>query len=797
MAQVIRSNVCELVTVTGTGPIVLAGLTAGVGYTTFASAMADGDTTWIACVDKTSTAQQFSKATYSASAHSLTISTIYQSSNAGSQVNFPGGECFVYMQMPASLSVAPPAGLISSDGTSLIDTIIVGGTWSAGTLDITNTGSNGTVTSVDMSGGTTGLTVSGGPVTTAGTFILGGITFGTMASENSNTVAITGGSITGMPTPSGATDVAIKSYVDGLVQGLQIKPTATVATAAALPTNTYSNGTLGVGATITITATGTLTVDGHVTALNDLVLVKNEVASANNGLYLVTVAGAVGVHAVLTRSTSMNVATEFSGAMVPVDNIGTANANSLWLANPTTPVVVGTTAIPFTQLNGATDLVPGAGVNITGNTVSNTGVISLGGGTGTISLGSHLTLTGSTLDATGYLTSNQTITLSGAVTGTGATAIITSFGTIAASSLLANSGTASAAPAPVRIGPHLTFSGGTLDATGFGGAVAPVQVYSSTQSVTLYTSVVSGVAVGGILAGAVGAFMQVWGAGGGGGGALGNKGGGSYGAGGAGAGGGGYDEQWFSVTQLPSTVTVTIPAGGLSGAGGSSGGANAGNGGVGGAGTATSIIGTGVSLQAGPGGGGGGAVTTHTSTGGGGGGSLGTAAGGSGTATLSGQCAGLPTASIGLAVIGGSGGLNAVGLPAANEHGGGGGGSSADYNGVTYIGGDAIKGGAGGGAGGPVNNGTPFNGSSGGVALPNSVAATHGIPGSPGAAGTGLRAGSGGAGGDASGSGAGGAGGAGGFPGGGGGGGGVSFTGYAGGAGGLGGGACAVITPIF
>ena len=66
----------------------------------------------------------------------------------------------------------------------------------------------GTVTSVALSGGTTGLTVSGSPITGAGTLTLGGLVFGTMAVENSNSVAITGGTITGMPTPSAATDVA-------------------------------------------------------------------------------------------------------------------------------------------------------------------------------------------------------------------------------------------------------------------------------------------------------------------------------------------------------------------------------------------------------------------------------------------------------------------------------------------------------------------------------------------------------------------------------------------------------------
>lgn len=43
-----------------------------------------------------------------------------------------------------------------------------------------------------------------------------GASFGTMAVQNANAVAITGGSITGMPSPANPSDVATKNYVDGL-----------------------------------------------------------------------------------------------------------------------------------------------------------------------------------------------------------------------------------------------------------------------------------------------------------------------------------------------------------------------------------------------------------------------------------------------------------------------------------------------------------------------------------------------------------------------------------------------------
>ena len=172
-----------------------------------------------------------------------------------------------------------------------------------------------------------------------------------------------------------ATTAFVQAATSALAQGLQPKPTATVAATSALPSGTYSNGTSGVGATFTVTATGTTTVDGHTLAANDLVLVTAQASAFQNGLYVVTTAGSGGVSTVLTRHVDMDQAAEFSGAFVPVGSVGTSNGNSLWLANPSGAVTVGTTSIPFTELNKATDLAAGTGISISGNTVSYSGTV--------------------------------------------------------------------------------------------------------------------------------------------------------------------------------------------------------------------------------------------------------------------------------------------------------------------------------------------------------------------------------------------------------------------------------------
>jgi hypothetical protein len=258
-------------------------------------------------------------------------------------------------------------------------------------------GGTGTVSSVGLSLPAI-FTVTGSPVTTSGTLTA------TLASEATSTVlaAPSGGAgaptfrtlvaadlprldqitaptaavslnsqrITNLATPTAGTDAATKNYVDVAVQGLSQKPTAQVATTAALPANTYANGTSGVGATLTANANAALTVDGYAVAAGDRILVKNEAAGANNGLYVVTQPGSGATPYILTRDVEMDTAAEFPGAFIPVEDAGTANANSLWLCTNTAQPTVGTTAITFVQLNKGTDLAAGTGITITGNSVA-------------------------------------------------------------------------------------------------------------------------------------------------------------------------------------------------------------------------------------------------------------------------------------------------------------------------------------------------------------------------------------------------------------------------------------------
>jgi outer membrane protein W len=118
-----------------------------------------------------------------------------------------------------------------------------------------------------------------------------------------------------------------------------------LATAAVLPnTPTYSNGTLGVGATLTAGSNTTLTVDGATVALNDRVLVKTQASAFQNGLYVCTQAGSGSVPWILTRATDCDQAVEVLADILVATTAGTANTGKQFLHHGAV-IVMGTDAI--------------------------------------------------------------------------------------------------------------------------------------------------------------------------------------------------------------------------------------------------------------------------------------------------------------------------------------------------------------------------------------------------------------------------------------------------------------------
>ncbi len=154
--------------------------------------------------------------------------------------------------------------------------------------------------------------------------------------------------------PTNPQDAATKNYVDTIASGLQPKEAVAASTTANL-VGTYSNGVAGVGATFTMTATGVLALDGQNVVSGSRYLLKNQSSGFQNGVYDCTVAGAIGVATVFTRSANYNTAANMNaGDLIPVI-AGTLNANTAWLQSATI-TTVGTDNLVFTQFGSVSPL---------------------------------------------------------------------------------------------------------------------------------------------------------------------------------------------------------------------------------------------------------------------------------------------------------------------------------------------------------------------------------------------------------------------------------------------------------
>ena len=161
--------------------------------------------------------------------------------------------------------------------------------------------------------------------------------------------------------------LANKAYVDQVAQGLDAKPSARAATTTNL-TATYSNGTAGVGATLTNSGTqAAFAVDGVTPSVNDRILVKDQTAGAQNGIYVLSTAGDVSSNWVLTRATPEDQPAELSGGSFIFVEEGTDNGDNGYVFTHTGAPTFGTTALDVTQFSGAGQINAGAAMSKTGN----------------------------------------------------------------------------------------------------------------------------------------------------------------------------------------------------------------------------------------------------------------------------------------------------------------------------------------------------------------------------------------------------------------------------------------------
>lgn len=143
-----------------------------------------------------------------------------------------------------------------------------------------------------------------------------------------------GQKLTNLGTPTANTqDAATTAYVDAAVAALN----SIFDSKASVKAASTTNGTLA-----TAFENGD-TLDGITLSTGDRILLKDQSAPAENGIYIVAASGAP------TRATDMDAWAEVPGAFVAVEQ-GTANADTIWLCTANAGGTLNTTAITWQQI---------------------------------------------------------------------------------------------------------------------------------------------------------------------------------------------------------------------------------------------------------------------------------------------------------------------------------------------------------------------------------------------------------------------------------------------------------------
>lgn len=194
---------------------------------------------------------------------------------------------------------------------------------------------------------------------------------GSFATTIKTNVGLAGSPTTTTQSPAdNSTKIATTAYVDNAVLGQDFKEAVKYASTTALPTVVYNNGSSGVGATITAVGFGAISLDGNTPSVADRVLIKNQVSTFQNGIYVVTTVGTVAAVFVLTRSADFNQSTEIDTGDSVFVTSGSTQSTTTWAYNGIDAPTLGTTAITFAQTAGQGSFTAGNGIAITGVSIA-------------------------------------------------------------------------------------------------------------------------------------------------------------------------------------------------------------------------------------------------------------------------------------------------------------------------------------------------------------------------------------------------------------------------------------------
>lgn len=241
-------------------------------------------------------------------------------------------------------------------------------------LNLLSQSSNSTMLStlggVPLAGGTmTGLLILSGDPAVA----LGAATKQYADAIGTASLPLAGGTMLGNlilnADPTSALQAATKQYVDSAISNFSARLASTTAL-----TVTYSNGTAGVGATLTNAgAQVALSLDGVAAVAGNTVLIKNQASTFQNGLYTVTNIGSGATNYVLTRATNYDTPAEIMAGDLVIIASGSTLSNTSWLQTATV-TTIGTDPITFTQFSLALPILLSSGGTGASLTASNGGI---------------------------------------------------------------------------------------------------------------------------------------------------------------------------------------------------------------------------------------------------------------------------------------------------------------------------------------------------------------------------------------------------------------------------------------
>jgi hypothetical protein len=272
----------------------------------------------------------------------------------------------------------------------------------SGTLPVANGGTGATTLTGYLYGNGTGAFTASATIPNAG-LTNSTVTIGSTSISLGGTATTLSGltTLTLTQDPTANLEASTKQYVDNQVATVsnQTFHTACYASTTANLNATYSNGTSGVGATLTNSgALAAFTTDGTSPTTTSRILVQFQTSAAQNGIYTVTTVGSGAVAWVLTRATDFNTVgtgPNFiqTGSAVFVNN-GSLYGASGWVMNTTGTITVGTTSLVWAQTSSSSSVTVSSPLIKTGSDISLGTVPTTLGGTGLATLTAYNVMLG-------------------------------------------------------------------------------------------------------------------------------------------------------------------------------------------------------------------------------------------------------------------------------------------------------------------------------------------------------------------------------------------------------------------